>query len=172
DWENLYILDPLNPNDAALDSDGDGLTNLQEFQLGTNPRDPASGLRLNIVRASGGSGLVLSFAAAANIDYAIDYTDALGTGWQRLQSFAAVSTNRTVSLSVSSSGAKRFYRLRTETGVVPVALRINSVQSMPGNQVLLNFNAPANQSCTLLFTPNLGGTAWGTVTNYPAVSNN
>jgi hypothetical protein len=172
DWENLYSLDPLNPNDAALDSDGDGLTNLQEFQLGTNPRDPASGLRLNITRASGGSGLVLSFSAAANVVYAIDFADALGAGWQSLQSFAAVSTNRLVQLSVSNSGAKRFYRLRTESGVVPVALRINSVQSMPGNQVMLNFNAPANQSCTLLFTPNLGGVAWSMVTNYPAVSNN
>jgi hypothetical protein len=171
-WENLYSLDPFNPNDAALDSDGDGLTNLQEFQLGTDPRNPASGLSLTIARAPGGAGLVLSFAAAANVGYAIDYTDALGAAWQPLQSFAAVSTNRVVQFSVAASGSKRFYRLRTETGVVPVALRFNSVQSMPGGQVLLNFNAPANQSCTLLFTSNLGGIAWSTVTNYPAVSSN
>jgi len=172
DWENLYSLDPFNPNDAALDSDGDGLTNVQEFQLDASPRDPASGLRLNIARAPSGPGLVLSFAAAANVTYAIDYTDALGTGWQQLQSFSAISTNRLVQLAVTASGAKRFYRLRTDSGVTPVALRINSVQSIPGGQVLLNFNAPANQSCTLLYTPNLGGVAWSTVTNYPAVSDN
>lgn len=172
DWEALYSLDPFNPNDAALDSDGDGLTNLQEFQLGTDPRNPASGLSLTIARAPGGAGLVLSFAAAANVGYAIDYTDALGAAWQPLQSFAAVSTNRVVQLAVAASGTKRFYRLRTESGVIPVALRFNSVESMPGGQVRLNFNAPANQSCTLLHTPNLGGVAWSTVTNYPAVSNN
>jgi hypothetical protein len=172
DWENLYSLDPLNPNDAALDSDADGLTNLQEFQLGTNPRDPASGLRLNIARAPGGAGLVLSFAAAANLGYAIDYTDGLGAGWQSLQSFAEVSTNRVVQLAVAAGGSKRFYRLRTETGVVPASLRFSSIESRPGGQVLLNFNAPANQSCTLLFTPNLGGVAWASVTNYPAAAEN
>jgi hypothetical protein len=172
DWETLHSLDPFNPNDAALDSDGDGLTNLQEFQLGADPRNPASGLRLTIARAPGGAGLVLSFAAAANVGYAIDTTDELGAGWQPLQNFAAVSTNRVVQLAVAASGTKRFYRLRTETGVAPVALRINAIESMPGGQLRLNFNAPANQSCTLLFTPNLGGIAWGTVTNYPAVPNN
>ena len=37
DWENQYGLDPNNAADANLDSDGDGLTNLDEFLLGTNP---------------------------------------------------------------------------------------------------------------------------------------
>ncbi|MEI9476509.1 MAG: Ig-like domain-containing protein [Deltaproteobacteria bacterium] len=35
-WENEYQLDP-NRNDAAEDKDNDGLTNLQEYQIGTNP---------------------------------------------------------------------------------------------------------------------------------------
>ena len=35
-WETLYGLDPLT-NDAALDADGDGVTNLDEFQSDTNP---------------------------------------------------------------------------------------------------------------------------------------
>ena len=36
-FENLYSLNPLDATDAALDPDGDGLTNLQEFQQGSNP---------------------------------------------------------------------------------------------------------------------------------------
>ncbi|MBT3349150.1 hypothetical protein HN954_04165 [bacterium] len=36
-WENYYELDPEDPADAALDLDSDGLTNLQEFQLATDP---------------------------------------------------------------------------------------------------------------------------------------
>ncbi len=36
EWEILYGLNP-NINDADLDLDGDGLTNLAEFQAGTNP---------------------------------------------------------------------------------------------------------------------------------------
>jgi hypothetical protein len=40
-WEQLYGLD-ANANDAAGDLDGDGLTNLQEYQQGYNPNDPLS----------------------------------------------------------------------------------------------------------------------------------
>jgi hypothetical protein len=36
DWETTFGLDPAT-NDAAGDPDGDGKTNLQEFQAGTNP---------------------------------------------------------------------------------------------------------------------------------------
>jgi len=36
-WELLYSLDPLDPSDAALDTDGDGYTNLEEYQAGTDP---------------------------------------------------------------------------------------------------------------------------------------
>ena len=36
-WEFVYGLDPKSHDDASLDLDGDGLTNLQEFQRKTNP---------------------------------------------------------------------------------------------------------------------------------------
>jgi len=36
-WELLYGLNPIDPSDAALDNDGDTLTNLVEFQHLTNP---------------------------------------------------------------------------------------------------------------------------------------
>jgi hypothetical protein len=41
-YENLYpaILNPGSSGDAAVDSDSDGLTNLQEFQAGTDPTNP------------------------------------------------------------------------------------------------------------------------------------
>lgn len=38
DWERANGLNPNDPSDAGLDLDGDGLTNLQEYRLGTNPR--------------------------------------------------------------------------------------------------------------------------------------
>ncbi|MHA1617134.1 MAG: FG-GAP-like repeat-containing protein [Candidatus Njordarchaeales archaeon] len=37
-WEVKYHLDPLNPADNATDIDGDGLTNLEEYNHGTDPR--------------------------------------------------------------------------------------------------------------------------------------
>lgn len=40
-YERMYdFLDPNNPADAALDYDGDGLTNLEEFLAGTDPTNP------------------------------------------------------------------------------------------------------------------------------------
>ena len=41
DWEKQYGLDPTT-NDAAADKDGDGATNLAEYQAGTDPTDPES----------------------------------------------------------------------------------------------------------------------------------
>jgi hypothetical protein len=38
DWELAHHLNPLDPTDSQADPDQDGLTNLQEFQLGTNPQ--------------------------------------------------------------------------------------------------------------------------------------
>ena len=37
-WEQKYGLNVYDPTDAAQDADGDGLTHLQEYQLGTHPR--------------------------------------------------------------------------------------------------------------------------------------
>lgn len=36
-WEIFYGLDPGNATDASLDRDGDGITNIDEFEAGTNP---------------------------------------------------------------------------------------------------------------------------------------
>lgn len=37
EWEKKYNLDPENPTDADYDEDGDGLTNIKEYETGTNP---------------------------------------------------------------------------------------------------------------------------------------
>ena len=42
DWEVLYEFDPFDPTDAILDFDGDGRSNLEEFQDDTVPTDNQS----------------------------------------------------------------------------------------------------------------------------------
>jgi pectate lyase len=37
EWEKKYGLDPNDPSDAAMDKDGDGYTNLEEYLNGTDP---------------------------------------------------------------------------------------------------------------------------------------
>jgi hypothetical protein len=44
DWELQYGFDPLDPSDASGDADGDGATNLQEYQAGTVPIPEAGGI--------------------------------------------------------------------------------------------------------------------------------
>lgn len=39
-WEIENGFDPEDPSDAEKDADGDGLTNLEEYRIGTNPRNP------------------------------------------------------------------------------------------------------------------------------------
>ncbi|MEI6150650.1 MAG: NAD(P)H-hydrate epimerase, partial [bacterium] len=38
-WEIMHGLNPLDPSDAALDPDGDGVTNIGEYRLGTDPHN-------------------------------------------------------------------------------------------------------------------------------------
>ena len=37
-WEEEYGLDPRDPDDAYIDSDGDGIINLNEFENNGNPK--------------------------------------------------------------------------------------------------------------------------------------
>jgi hypothetical protein len=41
-WEQANGLDPNNPNDGRIDSDGDGISNRREFTATTNPHDASS----------------------------------------------------------------------------------------------------------------------------------
>ena len=39
-WAIAHCFNPLDPNFASQDTDGDGLSNLQEYQFGSDPRNP------------------------------------------------------------------------------------------------------------------------------------
>lgn len=52
-FEGLYKLDPLNPADGDLDSDRDGLTNREEAQRRSNPRDASSPVSAIFVSPTG-----------------------------------------------------------------------------------------------------------------------
>ena len=52
-WKQQYSLDPLDPNVANQDPDGDGMSNLQEFLAGTDPTNSASYFHITSVVSSG-----------------------------------------------------------------------------------------------------------------------
>lgn len=111
-WETANGLDPQNPNDAGLDPDGDGLSNLQEYLAGTNPRDGSSALRL--VASLQNGQLQLSFQGVAGKAYTLQYlTSVADSGWTLLAEVPTLAQSQPVHL-VDPSGItseSRFYRL-------------------------------------------------------------
>ena len=111
-WEDENGLNSSNGGDGGLDLDNDGLTNLEEFQAGTNPDDENSYLRM--ASLDQGTGTLVTFHAASNMTYTVEYTDNLGLGlWNRLADFAANPTNRIQEAFDPQEKPSRYYRVVT-----------------------------------------------------------
>ena len=106
-------LDPNNPADGADDTDGDGATNYEEYIAGTDHENPDSYLKLN-GSGTGGSA-VLTFDAMANRSYSVLYKDLLtNPAWVKLTDVPAQGANHTVSVTNLQTGVQtRFYQLVT-----------------------------------------------------------
>jgi hypothetical protein len=114
-WEQANHFSADDPNDATLDADGDGLTNLQEFTAGTNPRDKASTLAMEAAWAANGQ-FVLRFLAVAGKTYTVQYRDSLGGGeWLRLANLGPAANTSLLSLGdpAAFQSATRYYRVVT-----------------------------------------------------------
>jgi len=115
DWEMLYGFDKNNAADAGQDFDGDGLTNLQEYLAGTNPKQGSSVLKLSAM-LNGGS-VVLNFTAVAGKTYTVQYCDGLPNAapWLKLSDVPAPSSTQVMVIPDHSlgEGVERFYRVIT-----------------------------------------------------------
>jgi len=103
-------------DDASLDNDGDGESNLSEFVAGTDPRDSQSVLRVQASReANGGLGTRISFTAQPDRTYTIEFSDSLTSpSWQKLSDVPAGATSRPVEITdPATDRVVRFYRVVT-----------------------------------------------------------
>ncbi|MGZ4966939.1 MAG: M12 family metallopeptidase [Chthoniobacterales bacterium] len=101
----------VNASIANQDTDGDGLTNLQEFYAGLDPRSAQSFLRLTSV-VKQGSGVQLSFPSASGRVYRLEGRGGLTSGsWQSLLD-GIVGTGSAIQLSDAPGVTQRFYRVR------------------------------------------------------------
>ena len=109
---NATELDQMNTSGVDADPDGDGVTNLQEFLGGTDPRDPASVLRVNIEAPTGTA--VIRFVAGPNRTYTVQYRDQLSNGpWLDSTNLPPAITERVIlhSDALPVGITNRFYRV-------------------------------------------------------------
>jgi hypothetical protein len=114
DWETAHGMDLNNPDDATLDNDADGVTNLMEYRAGTDPNDAHSKLKLE-VNMPGNSNALLRFFAASNHAYKVEERTAVDVGaWNPIAIFLASPTNRWVESApiTLTNSAQRFFRLQ------------------------------------------------------------
>lgn len=112
-WQIQYFGSITDPNAApTADPDGDGMTNLQEYLAGTDPRDPQSNLRV-VFEQSAGDGFKIRFNGMAGKTYEIQYRDSLTTGvWLTLRQVAPSSSGVSEVTDATASGEnERFYRV-------------------------------------------------------------
>jgi len=91
-----------------VDSDGDGASNLKEFQAGTNPIDATSNLRLRVTR--GGNHTVLSWNAVPGYVYQVQTSDNLLGPWTDLGGIRLART-ASDSITIGSEASSAIYRV-------------------------------------------------------------
>ncbi len=112
-WEMANGLDAasgIGSNGADGDADGDGRTNLDEYLAGTNPRDAAS--RLVIEVATGDAGTELTVPAIPGRVYRVRVQDHLGDPtWLPLGSLSGPGTPGPIRFRDPSTQTSRFYQI-------------------------------------------------------------
>ncbi|HEX2746969.1 MAG TPA: hypothetical protein VHM91_03135 [Verrucomicrobiales bacterium] len=110
-WEAANGLSDANAADAALDNDGDGSTNLQEYLAGTNPNDSRSHFELSGIAISG-SNILVTVPVLANHYYQLYASTDLQAPWTEAGR-ALPATNGTVTWTIPASavpGNRIFFR--------------------------------------------------------------
>jgi hypothetical protein len=111
-WETANGFAPNSAADANLDADHDGMSNLAEYQAGTDPRNAASRFTSSLTYE--GDVPTVRFDAKAGRSYTVQYSDSLGT-WNKLADIAPQAFDGEVAVAdpASAGQTKRFYRILT-----------------------------------------------------------
>ncbi len=115
-WERDNHLDPSSPNDAPVDTDGDGVSNLAEYRAGTDPRNPDSYLRMEApAPANDVGGVRITWGSVPNRLYTLLRSTEVNAGWIPIAEHLLSTPPAAVFLDNSATNAPQyFYRLRVE----------------------------------------------------------
>lgn len=111
-WESAHGFNINLASDATLDTDGDGMTNLQEYKAGTDPRDRESVLRLGRVMMDGND-VRIGFYGVQGKKYRLEWLeDVVAEVWTKVIDF---KVGTVLNLDLIDTGAasrpNRIYRI-------------------------------------------------------------
>ncbi len=117
-YEVSHGLNPNDASDAALDKDGDGQSNLQEFLAGTDAGNSQDYLRVTAaVQNAGSQAVSVTFSSVAGRLYRLESNTDLtnASGWSVVQAgIAGAAGSTTVSDTPAAGVTRKFYRVRLE----------------------------------------------------------
>ena len=151
-WEQAYGLDPLGAVDIHADHDNDGLTDLQEFQAGTDPTDSDSALKILGIKEQGCDVLV-TWEAGGGRTNVLQAARSPWGAYFNISSNIVITSVGDIATNVCDTGAatntnSRYYRVATRstsvTGTMAPSLAVTS---------------PANNSYTTNSTVSVAGTS-------------
>jgi uncharacterized protein (DUF1800 family) len=130
------------PRAPLADDDGDGMSNAEEAEAGTDPDDPSSRLDLKALVNSGS--LTLDWPDIRGKSHVVEYSEALG-GWDPAVGLPASSSSggrRSVTIPSAFTGNHGFYR----TSVLPMDNDFDGVEDWVELEVLFTSPTDANSS--------------------------
>jgi type VI protein secretion system component Hcp len=111
-WESLYGL-LVGTNDANSDRDGDGLSNLHEFQLGTLPNSGTSFFKAQLSpNPSNSNQFQIQWNSVGGKTYIIEWSPNLSTPFTPVRTVTATAGSTTENLA--KAGNLGFYRVRPQ----------------------------------------------------------
>jgi subtilisin-like proprotein convertase family protein len=97
-------------NDATLDLDGDGISNFNEFILGTPPNSGKS--QYPITTANAGGNIGITFPTLTGRTYKVERSDTSAAPWTTVQQgIAGTGSNQTATDTGGAGQPRRFYRV-------------------------------------------------------------
>lgn len=169
DWQLLYFGQTgIDPN---LDSDGDGLTDGDEYRTGTNPRDALSGLRFVEVRSIT-NGIQLKWRGVSDRAYALQRASSPGGSFLDIQTGIGGTPPFNTFVDTNTAGGGPFYyRLRIDDAwsvATGNALRLTGIRRELAGGLRIDWLSAPNQTYTVQRSSNLSTGFISIMTNLPA----